>query len=62
MRGGMSPAERTEAEELKRVKAELAIAVKAMQDREARRIGRSKTVAAVVVLALIALAAVLLIK
>lgn len=55
MRGAVNPAERTEAEELKRVKAELTFAIKAMQVREALRIARLKLVAVVVVLVLITL-------
>jgi hypothetical protein len=56
VRGAVKSAERTEAEELKRVKAELTVAIKAMQTREALRIARLKFVAVFVLLVLFAFA------
>lgn len=55
-------AERTEAEELTRVQAQLADAIKAMQADDARRVTRLKTVAGVVVGGLIVLAVLLFMK
>jgi hypothetical protein len=48
--------ERTDAEELTQIRAQLADSIKAMQVAEARRVARLKIVTGIVVLALIGLA------
>ena len=53
-------AEQTDAEELKRVQAQLADAIRTMQAQEARRVARLKTIIGTVVVGLIVLVTVLL--